>query len=303
MCWYYYKDELTQDEIARNLGISRPTVSRLLERARRAGLVTVTLRSDCLDSLELSSRLRKAFGLTEALVIPESVTAVLATELNARLGIGGAQYLTTRLPAEAALGVGWGDTVGHVVAASEAVLNSRQVVTLTGGVDVYLPALARSRVDSDGRMARVIPAPIVVSTADLAAALRAEPTIRDVLSSAAALRFAVVGVGTPSSDATLARLGYLSVADAREIKKQGAVGDILGQFFDIDGRVLDLPIHRRRIGIELKALRDISTVVGVAGGPAKLDAILGAVRGRYIKVLVTDEVTAKSLLAKAADGP
>jgi lsr operon transcriptional repressor len=299
VCWYYYKDELTQDEIARSLGMSRPTVSRLLERARRAGLVSISLRSDYLDSLELSSRVRQTFGLAESLVIPDSAVHAPAAELNARLGIGGGQYLTTRLPAGAALGVGWGDTVAHVIAASEVVLASRQVVTLTGGVDVYLPAVAHSRVDTADRAAGIIPAPIVASTAELAAALRAEPTIRRVLSSAAALDFAIVGIGTPSGDATLARLGYMSVDDARDIQEQGAVGDILGQFFDIDGQVLDLPIHKRRIGIELDDLRHIGTVIGIAGGPSKLDAILGALRGRYIDVLVTDEATAKSLLSKA----
>ncbi len=299
VCWYYYKDELTQDDIARSLGISRPTVSRLLERARRAGLVSISLKSDYLDSLELSSRLRDTFGLAESLVIPEAAKRAPAAELNVRLGIGGGQYLTTRLPPGEALGVGWGDTVAHVIAASGIALSSRQVITLTGGVDLYLPAVALSRIDTADRAAGIIPAPIVASTAELAAALRAEPTIQSVLQSAAALNFAIVGIGTPSGDATLARLGYISVADAHQIQKRGAVGDILGQFFDIDGRVLDLPVHKRRIGIDLDDLRNIRTVIGIAGGASKLEAILGALRGQYIDVLITDETTAERLLSRS----
>jgi len=298
--WYYYKDELTQDEIARSLRISRPTVSRLLERARKVGLVSINLRSEHLDSLELSRLLRDRFGLAEALVVPDRAEGTsTGNRLNARLAVGGAQYLATRLPAGAALGVGWGDTIAQVIAADEAVLSSRQVVTLTGGVDVFIPALARSRLDVADRAAGIIPAPIVASTAELAAALRAEPTIRRGLESATGLSYAIVGIGTPSVDATLARLGYLSEADAREISAQGAVGDILGQFFDIDGNVLDLPLHKRRIGIELEDLRRIRTVIGVAGGRSKLDAILGVLRGRYVDVLVTDESTATDLLSRA----
>jgi lsr operon transcriptional repressor len=298
--WYYYKDELTQDEIARSLRISRPTVSRLLERARKVGLVSINLRSEHLDSLELSRLLRDRFGLAEALVVPDRAEGTsTGNRLNARLAVGGAQYLATRLPAGAALGVGWGDTIAQVIAADEAVLSSRQVVTLTGGVDVYIPALARSRLDVADRAAGIIPAPIVASTAELATALSAEPTIRRVLESATRLSYAIVGIGTPSVDATLSRLGYMSEADAREISAQGAVGDILGQFFDIDGNVLDLELHRRRIGIELEDLRRIQTVIGVAGGQSKLDAILGVLRGRYVDVLVTDESTAADLLSRA----
>lgn len=301
--WYYYKDELTQDEIARSLHISRPTVSRLLERARKVGLVSINIRSEDLDSLELSCQLRDRFGLAEALVVPDRVNGTsTGNSLNARLGVGGAQYLATRLPAGAALGVGWGDTVAQVIAADEAVLASHQIVTLTGGVDVYIPALARSHLDAADRAAGIIPAPIVASTSELAAALSAEPTIRRILESATALSYAIVGIGTPSVDATLSRLGYLSEADAHDISAQGAVGDVLGQFFDIEGNVLDLPLHKRRIGVELEDLRHIETVIGVAGGRSKLDAILGVLRGRYIDVLVTDESTAADLLSRANAG-
>ena len=65
--WYYYKDELTQDEIARRLSMSRASVGRLLDRARRVGLVSINLNTEYLDAFELSGELRQTFGLAEAL--------------------------------------------------------------------------------------------------------------------------------------------------------------------------------------------------------------------------------------------
>jgi lsr operon transcriptional repressor len=144
--------------------------------------------------------------------------------------------------------------------------------------------------------ATVIPSPIMASTAALAAALRAEPTIQQVLKQACDVEHALVGVGTPTADATLVHMGYLNATDSRGLRERGVVGDILGQFFDADGHVVDLPIHDRRIGIDLADLRRIPKVVGVAGGVHKAEAILGALRGGFLDVLVTNELAAIRLL-------
>jgi lsr operon transcriptional repressor len=91
-------------------------------------------------------------------------------------------------------------------------------------------------------------------------------------------------------------MGYLNADDSRGLRGQGVVGDILGQFFDASGDVVDLPIHDRRIGIELADLRRIPKVVGVAGGEHKAEAILGALHGGFLDVLVTNELAAIRLL-------
>jgi lsr operon transcriptional repressor len=145
-------------------------------------------------------------------------------------------------------------------------------------------------------LATVIPSPIMASTASLAAALREEPTIQQVLKQACAVEYALVGVGTPTADATIVHMGYLNAGEARGLREHGVVGDILGQFFDADGSVVDLPIHDRRIGIELSDLAQIPKVVGVAGGLHKTAAILGALRGGFLDVLVTNELAAIRLL-------
>jgi lsr operon transcriptional repressor len=144
--------------------------------------------------------------------------------------------------------------------------------------------------------ATVIPSPIMASTPELAAALRAEPTNQQVLKQAAEVEHAVVGVGTPTADATIVHLGYLNPDDARELRERAVVGDILGQFFDARGHVVELPIHDRRIGIDVADLRNIPKVVGVAGGTHKAEAILGALHGGFLDVLITNELAAVRLL-------
>jgi lsr operon transcriptional repressor len=221
--------------------------------------------------------------------------------LNARIGLGGAQFIGTHLRPGGTLGVGWGETVSRVIAATSfGSVGPVHMVTLTGGVDGYLQTILSSKgepgADADVTTATVIPAPNIASSPALAAALREEPTIQDVLKQACSVDQAVVGVGTPTTDATIVQLGYLTAADARDLRERGVVGDILGQFFDANGKVADVPIHDRRIGIDLEDLKYIPKVVGVAGGLHKVPAILGALHGGFLDVLVTNELAAVRLL-------
>ncbi len=141
--WYYYKDELTQDEIARRLSMSRASVGRLLDRARKVGLVSINLNTEYLDAFELSGKLRQTFGLAEALVVPDHEKEPADHHvLNARIGLGGAQFMSTHLRPGASLGVGWGETVSRVIAATSfGAVGPVRMVTLTGGVEGYLPTI------------------------------------------------------------------------------------------------------------------------------------------------------------------
>ena len=302
MAWFYYKDELTQDEIARRLSVSRASVGRMLDRARKVGLVSINLNADHLDAFEVSSELRRTFDLSEALVVPDHDKEPADHHLlNARLGLGGAQFMSTHLRPGGSLGVGWGETVSRVIASTNfGAVGPVHMVTLTGGVDGYLQTILSSKgegsAEPEATTATIIPTPIVASTPKLAAALKAEPAIQQVLTQACGVDQAIVGVGTPAADATIVQMGYLAADDVRQLHDRGVVGDILGQFFDSDGQVVSLPIHDRRIGIELSELASIPKVVGVAGGLHKAEAILGALRGGFLDVLVTNELVALRLL-------
>ena len=147
VAWFYYKDELTQDEIARRLSVSRASVGRMLDRARKVGLVSINLNADHLDAFEVSSELRRTFSLTEALVVPDHDKEPADHHLlNARLGLGGAQFMSTHLRPGGTLGVGWGETVSRVIASVNfGAVGPVHMVTLTGGVDGYLQTILSSK--------------------------------------------------------------------------------------------------------------------------------------------------------------
>lgn len=130
--------------------------------------------------------------------------------------------------------------------------------------------------------------------------LRAETTVREVLDLAASASVTLTGIGSAGPGASAVRSQVLTDAQVASYAAMGAVGDMLGEWFDARGRIVSAATSDRRIGLTLEQLRSMPNVVGVAGGREKADAVLGAIRGRFIKVLVTDETTAEELLAKGA---
>lgn len=303
VAWYYYVDGLTQDDIAKRISVSRASAGRLLERCRQAGIVNFTINSEYYESFQVGRQLKERFGLREALVPPLLEFDVQEqSKVNARLGRGGAQYLQSHLKPGDVLGMGWGDTVRQTMERLHPDAVARvSTVSLTGGVGAYVNTLRRVRIDRDGGLEdAVLPTPILASTEALAGALREESQVQRVLDMSRRADHAIVGIGALSGQATLAQVGYASEAELAGNAEAGAVGDILGLFYDAAGAVVDLPIHRRRIGIDLDDLRKIPNVVGVAGGIAKVDAILGALRGGYLDVLVTTEEVGRALLDRDA---
>ncbi|WP_182113863.1 MULTISPECIES: sugar-binding transcriptional regulator [unclassified Actinotalea] len=299
VAWYYYVDGMTQDDIAKRINVSRASAGRLLERCRQSGVVSFTINSEYYSAFRVSRMLKEKFGLREVLVPPGLETdAEQQSVVNTRLGRGGAQYLQSHLRPGDLLGMGWGDTVQQTMEQLQPdALAGVRTVSLTGGVGAYLDNLRRARAGRDhGTLDAVLPTPILASSEGLAEALRAETQVQQGLDLARQADHAIVGIGALSGGPTLAKLGYAAEDELERNAAAGAVGDILGVFYDAEGTPLDLPIHRRRIGIDLDDLRAIPNVVGVAGGRAKLDAIRGALGGGYLDVLVTTEEVARALL-------
>jgi lsr operon transcriptional repressor len=127
------------------------------------------------------------------------------------------------------------------------------MVTLTGGVEGYLQTILSSKGEIAGESAHLTSATVIPSRSwrpllTGGSSAREPTTIQQVLKQACGVEYALVGVGTPTADATIVHLGYLNAEDTRELRERGVVGDILGQFFDASGDVVDLPIRGRRIG-------------------------------------------------------
>lgn len=294
IAWFYYHDGLTQSEISTRLGLTRLKVSRLLEKGHQSGIIRVQINSRFEGCLQYEDALKKHFDLKNIRVLP----ALAEADDSARLGIGAAHMLMELLAPQQLLAAGFGEAAMSTLKRLSGFISSQQIrlVTLSGGVGPYMTGIGQLDAACSVSM---VPAPLRASSADIARTLRDESSVRDVLLTAQSADVAVVGIGAVNQKdaATILRAGYITEGEQLMIGRKGAVGDILGYFFDANGEIIpDMQIHHELIGLSLATLSTIPTVVGVAGGITKAEAIVAALKGGYINALVTDQNTAAAML-------
>jgi len=302
----YYEDNLTQDEIARRVGTSRSTVSRMLQEAQGAGVVEIIVHYPWKTAPEIEEELIARFHLCQARVLLERGQPY--EEILRGLGVLAARYIESIVgeggERSDILGISWGVAVHSTVRAlrpgRRLPIMVVQMVGAVGEGDPLIdgPELARLLASAYGGEYRHLHAPLIVEDAHTREVLLGEPRIRETLRLARRADVALVGIGAPQPAVySLLRAGYVDREALAQLRAQGVVGDVCARHYDAQGNVLDIELNQRIVGIELEALHDIEQVIGVAGGEAKMEAILGALRGGHVNVLVTDDATARKVLA------
>jgi DNA-binding transcriptional regulator LsrR (DeoR family) len=294
----YYEQGLRQSEIAERLGESRSNVSRLLTEARRRGIVEIRIHRPLSLDAALAGELRQRFGLRDALVLADGEADALR-----RVGELAARFLERSFDEIGVLAISWGTALREVVEHLGTRRRPIEVVQMIGGVgsgssNVDGTELARRFADALGGSCDYLHAPLLADDEETARRVLRESSVRRVLEKAALADAALVGIGALEPEvSSLVRAGYLDERAVRRLRRAGAVGDVCGRHFDAQGRVADVELNRRVVGLDLDSLRRIPLVIGVAAGPAKAEAIRGALRGGHLDVLVTDAATAASVLA------
>lgn len=295
----YYLRDLTQQEIADRLGLSRPTVSRLLHRSRAAGIVRIEVVPPDAAHHVLERELEQRFGLREVIVVAGQGEA--QTTQATTLGRAAARFLERTVKRGTTIGVSWGTTLRAVVDHLRQKPLRPTVVPLVGGVGQISPRIhandvARAIGDAFGGRVHMLHAPAIVASRRVRQALVRDTEIARVLALARRVELALVGIGALVPSSTLVQSGYFSAHDLLALRKRGAIGDICTRLFASDGTPLDGELDRRILAVELRDLRRIPTVVAVARGAAKAEAIRGALAGRLVDVLVTDHLAAREIL-------
>lgn len=299
----YYHEELSQMEVARRIGVSRSTVSRMLREARQRGIVQIQIQTPTVTATHLERRLERAFGLEVARVY--SAPGSSYGERLSGAGALAARQLREELPPEPVVALGWGMAVYEVVAAFPPTqAPGGLVLEIIGSLGMgdpklYGPELARRLAEKLGTPYRYLSSPLIVSDRSIREALLGDPNVQATLERARDAHLAVIGIGSVNPEiSTLLRHGYLTRQDLEALDAAGVVGDICGHHLLADGRLAEDPINERVVAISPEALRQIPVRLGVAVGRRKAPAILGALRGGYLTALFTDEGAAAAMLAR-----
>lgn len=297
----YYEEGFTQGEIVKKLNLSPSKISRLIQQAKDAGIVRISVIPPSGVYSELEIKLEQKYDLLEALVV-EVDESYSAEALTRQLGVLAAEYFLNSTKSGEIVGITWGTSLHQMVEALQPMQRNIQVVQILGGLgppesEVHATEICRRIGHLLSCQITLLNAPGIVRDEKVKEALLSDLYVQRVIDLFPRLSIAFVGIGVPTPDSVVMRDGsILTQTELNYMLGLGAVGDIALRFFDSTGSPISSDLDRRVIGITLDQLKQIERVVGIAGGPHKIDAIKSALAGKLINILVTDQHTARQLL-------
>ncbi len=299
----YYEQNLTQDEIAANFGLSRPTVSRMLKRALDEKIVFISIVDPFSKSSEYSEKLKAALQLKHCIVISGQVSETSIARRN--VALAAAHYLYEVVQPGDVIGIGWGRTLYEMAESIES-QPARDVLFLPmlGGIGQIKPSLQVHSIiqkisDAFGGKWMQYHVPGILDNKTLREQLLQTNNVQEMLQLWKKMNKAVVGIGETPLSSEIIFQDNVDDTEKKGLVGHGAVGDICMRFFNKDGEPVQY-IAQDIMSIELQDLARVPDVIAIASGEKKVDAIIGASRAKYINTLITDELTAMRVMDKLA---
>lgn len=297
--WLHYAGGLTQAVVAKRLGLPSVKAHRLIARAVADGAVKVSIDGEIVECALLENQLCHRFGLDFCEVAPD--LGEEGMPLRA-LSLAGASFLRREIERgeHSVIGLGHGRTLSaavHQLPRFDA--GSVRFVSLLGGLTRNYAAnphdVMHRLAEKTGARAYVMPVPFFANSAEDREVLLAQRGVHEIFEMSNNAELKIVGIGTADADAQLVTTGMIEPREIAEITAVGGVGEMLGHFFDSNGRVLETTLTARTLAVDLDGPPD-SRIVAIAGGTRKIQAIRAVLMSRRLKGLITDEPTARALV-------
>ncbi|OJH44552.1 sugar-binding transcriptional regulator [Paracoccus sp. SM22M-07] len=297
--WLHYAGGLTQAAVAKRLGVPGVKAHRLIARAVADGVVKVSIDGEIVECVQLEDQLCSRFGLAHCEVAPDLGEEGIPFRA---LGLAGAAFLRREIERgdHPVIGLGHGRTLSAAVAQLPRFeAKGVDFVSLLGGLTRNYAAnphdVMHSLAEKTGSSAYVLPVPFFANSESDRAILLAQPGVREIfdLSSRATLK--LVGMGTVTAGAQLVASGMIEPHEIAEIHAGGAIGEMMGHFFDESGSVLETTLSARTLSVDLSGTGNDGIVV-IAGGAEKVRAIRAVLNSGRLTGLITDEATARHLV-------
>ena len=308
VCSLYYEDDMRQQEVSDYLGISRATVSRMLQKGKESGIVRVEVINPVQFSYnKLEKALERKYGLKEVIVV-ESSALDTKTESVSRMYERAALYLSQFFKDGDWIGVTMGHTLHNIVKTNRALEKDKKLmfVPIVGGigqstidkVDVQSNRIAQEFSRKFGGTYTQFLSPAVFSEQKAMEFFLKEKSISYIFDDFQKLDTLIMGIGIPQRvESTLVRAGYITGENLEKFARDGMAGDIALHFFDEDGATEKFRAFNDRVaGMPLEMMKKVRNRIGIAGGENRAEAIRGAIKGGFINMLITNIDAAEKLL-------
>lgn len=297
----YYEEGLNQKEIGKIMKVSVSTVSRMLKEAQDMGMVEIVIKYPYATIPSLAKEVKEKYGLKDAFVLP--TTGATYFDLVKSLGQVASIILDKYLTDGQTMGISLGLSVAATIRAYQgAPKKNSRILRLQGAADFEIMEgtnLAQTLAEKVQGESMIIHSPWLLPSVELCNAIMEEPSVKRVLEIAENADIGLVGMGSMDpSHSTILRNQLINLYELNDFRAAGAVGEICGKHYDKYGNTINIEFNKRTVAIPLEKLRNFETVIGVAASVHKVDALMGAIRGGLINVVVTDSDAARELIAR-----
>ncbi|WP_347548489.1 sugar-binding transcriptional regulator [Pseudalkalibacillus hwajinpoensis] len=297
----YYDEDLTQNQIAKQLGIYRTTIGRMLKKARAEGIVTIQINSDDDRKIALEEKIASAFNMQEVLIAP-SAEGEDEVKKREEVGKAAAELLKRVVEDHDIVGVAWGNTIGSMVDhLPEFKEINADFVPLVGGpgkmnTNHHINTIVYKLSQAFKGNAHFIDAAAVYNSKETRNDIMQSSFFQEIHDLWERLSVGIVGIGAPIRSSNMIWTGFFGDSEINILEQHHAVGDICSRFYDIEGNVIESELSERTIAVELSKLKELRYSIGVAESIEKVESIIGALRGGFINTLVTNEETAEEII-------
>jgi deoxyribonucleoside regulator len=295
----HYLEDINQQKIAEKLNISRTKVSRYLAKARKENIVEIKINSAREKFEELENAIEKKFGIKECIVVP---TYEKEEEIYKQMALSLSNILERILKDGDNLGIGWGVTLRTVTDYLEA--NKKvdiKIIPLLGGLGkvgtgVHTNSVAKTIADKYGGVSYVIHSPAVLDSKEAKEIIEKDSNTSEIIEMSNEIDTAIIGMSDIGPESTLVKTGNFKIEDFNYLSSLGVVGDVNLIFINEFGEYIPNEIDERIVRASIEKVRKINNIIGIGFGIKKIKVIIGAMRGKIINILITDEATAKNII-------
>ena len=297
--WLHYKVELTQGEIAARLGISRIKVNRLIQQAKSSGIVDVVIKAPIPTFNEIEEQLVQRFALNDAIVVMD---ATPGEPMYQALAQGAADWLTNQISPNIDIGISLGRTLSYLPDAYFPHTDIRcNFIDIIGNIQEFNRYFGSYNVTARmaerfGGQALRLNAPTLVSSAKALQIIKDEPYIKDVLDRARNAQIILLSCGPVDKSMLLYMHNFINDSEMEDIKKRGAIGDVLTHFMDKEGNTIETDIETRVVALTLDEIKNIPKRVLIAAGDEKVPVMRVALEKGFFNVVITNLQGARGVL-------
>ncbi len=295
--WLYYVAKLNQNQIASKIGLSKMRVHRLIAFAEKNGFVKTFVEGGFDKTSKYEEIIKQKYNLKICEVIPNDK---VNTDPLQMLGAAGARFIMSQINENnvTEFGIGTGSTMNAVARWLPKINKKIDFITLNGSLTSNNSIQTETSINqiadkTDGECFNS-GIPLIFESIEQKQLIEKINFIKIIMNRASSTKIKLLGVGGLFESSQIVQSKIFSEKSIKKLKDAGAVGEVGGNFFDKEGKIISNKETQKIIGPKIDSFKNSTTVL-IAGGENKISQIQSVLKSGLFTGLITDEETSKKI--------